>query len=401
MTDDAAHPTAHADAHTTAPTTSPRERRRARPWIVATAAVLLGAGVVSGAAYGWSVFAQARFTVANQQSVQVAHALTDVSDQRGAAIDKAKVTTSAVDSFVAQPHTGYVSAAALDALKKADNDLHSASNDLTYAPEEVTPVPSRPSDLWPLTVIRELLLIRTSTDGEVALLKSRAAELAAMKTAQKEVGTASTAVYGEVKAHAEATMKAAVDATYESRIGLAHALAGASGSVSFSGMGLPAIISASDAVAASEAAGQAAKQDPAYPAHAAIEAYARSIAHGVNLDFQWHQVVGGYGTGWYSGTTMYHEGDGGWATIDLNFDTVDGWSRGDVDAKALITHEVGHSQVVRPECRTLFTGPVFNSDDEMWATAWAISMGFDDEGSGIQAYGRPSDQQIATAGQCR
>jgi hypothetical protein len=132
-----------------------------------------------------------------------------------------------------------------------------------------------------------------------------------------------------------------------------------------------------------------------------MEAYARSIAHGVTLDFQWHEKVSGLGEGWYSGTTMYHEGDGGWATIDLNFSLQEGWTYGDVNAKALITHEVGHAQVVRPECKPLFDGPTFQGDDEMWATAWAIAMGFDVPGSGIEAYGRPSDQQIAVAGQCR
>ena len=134
---------------------------------------------------------------------------------------------------------------------------------------------------------------------------------------------------------------------------------------------------------------------------AQIEEYARSIAHGVTLDVEWHAEVSGLGEGWYSGTTVYHPDDGGWATIDLNFPLQDGWSRGDVDARALVAHEVGHAQVVRPECAPLFASPTFNHDDEMWATAWAISLGFDTAGSGIEAYGRPSDEQIAVAGQCR
>lgn len=378
-----------------------RRTHRARPWIVATAAALLTVGAMTGAAFGWSAFAEAQFASMHRQSVQVSEKLGDVSSLRGAAIDKARATTKAVDGFLAAPRPAYLAAARVDALKKADDALHAASNTLAYAPYTAAPTPSRPSDLWPLTVIGELASVRASTDADYRLGRQRAAELSAMEDAEQKVRTAGTAIYHDLSTHAEATIDAATDATYESRFDLQHALSAGADAGSFSSMGLGTIIAATDAVVASEAAGEAEKQDPAYPAHAAIEAYARSIAHGINLDFQWHAVVGGYGAGWYSGTTVYHPEDGGWATIDLNFDTVDGWNRGDVDAKALITHEVGHSQVVRPDCRPLFTGPVFNSDDEMWATAWAISMGFDTAGSGIEAYGRPSDQQIATAGQCR
>ena len=38
---------------------------------------------------------------------------------------------------------------------------------------------------------------------------------------------------------------------------------------------------------------------------------------------------------------------------------------------------------------------------EMWATAWAIGMGYDLPGSGTEFYGRPTDVQIAVAAQCR
>ena len=49
----------------------------------------------------------------------------------------------------------------------------------------------------------------------------------------------------------------------------------------------------------------------------------------------------------------------------------------------------------------IFEAAPFGGDHEMWATAWAIGMGYDLPGAGIEAYGRPSDAQIAAAGQCR
>ncbi len=155
-----------------------------------------------------------------------------------------------------------------------------------------------------------------------------------------------------------------------------------------------------DEVRASQATADAAKQDPAYPIHAEIEAYARSISHGVHLDFVWAQIVNGKGDGWLSGTAQFWPTDGGWAIISLNFNVATFWRDG-ADARALVTHEVGHTQVVRDACKPLFDSPVFNDNDEMWATAWAIGMGFDVPGSGIEAYGRPSNDQIATASKCR
>ncbi len=61
-------------------------------------------------------------------------------------------------------------------------------------------------------------------------------------------------------------------------------------------------------------------------------------------------------------------------------------------------HEVGHTQAIRPTCTPIFEGaPSSGGDHEMWATAWAIGMGYDLPGAGIEAYGPPTDAQIAAA----
>ena len=41
------------------------------------------------------------------------------------------------------------------------------------------------------------------------------------------------------------------------------------------------------------------------------------------------------------------------------------------------------------------------TDHEVWATAWAIGMGYDLPGAGIEMYGRPSDAQIEASKACR
>lgn len=154
------------------------------------------------------------------------------------------------------------------------------------------------------------------------------------------------------------------------------------------------------AVQASQTAEAARRAAPEYASRGPIEEFARSIAHGVHLDFAWDHVVNGLSSEeWYSGTAQYWYADGGWAKINLSY-SIDWSYADDVNAKAVVVHEVGHTQVVRPECTPIFESEVFGGDDEMWATAWAIAAGYDVPGSGIEAYGRPSDQQIAEAGRC-
>ena len=391
------------DDETATVTEPPRPRRRWALWVSVTAFVVLATAVGIGAGLGWQALALEAVHTADRQLAGASSALSDTTDERGAAIDKARASLGSMETFLAHPRPAYLPETATSALADAQADLKKKSEGMEFArfdPPRTTPL----HDLLPWTVLTHVQTTERMVRREAAERRSRAADVTALKAAQKKVADAATAVYATLAAQGEQVLTADASATYASRIELRHAIdAGKSGAMSaqFGGSGLLQIVATIDSVNTSQAAGEAAKQDPAYPTRERIEEYARSIAHGVNLDFEFHQLVSGLGDDWYSGTTVYHEDDGGWATIDLNFGVQDGFARGDFDAKALITHEVGHAQVVRPECEPLFEGPTFNRDDEMWATAWAISMGFDTAGSGIEAYGRPSDQQIAVAGQCR
>ncbi|WP_431219494.1 hypothetical protein [Leifsonia xyli] len=380
-----------------------RPRRRWALWVSVTAFALLATAAGIGAGLGWQALALAAVHTADRQLAAASAALSEATDERGAAIDKARASIGSVETFLAHPRPAYLPEAATAALAGAQADLKKASAGRVFAPFD-PPRASPLHDLLPWTVLTRVRNTERLTRREVAERTDRAADVVALTAAQKKVSDAADSVYTALATQGEQVLTADTSATFASRIELRRAIdAGKSGAMSaqFGGSGLLQIVSTIDVVNTSQAAGEAAKQDPAYPVRARIEDYARSIAHNVSLDFEFHQLVSGLGDDWYSGTTVYHEDDGGWATIDLNFGVQDGFARGDVDARALVTHEVGHAQVVRPECKPLFDGPTFNRDDEMWATAWAISMGFDTAGSGIEAYGRPSDQQIAVAGQCR
>lgn len=396
--------TVTAQAPDAPPTTRERRPRRGAFWLSAAAVAVLAAGAGLGAGLGWQALAVEATTEAQQHVAAASKALEDVTGLRGMAIDKARASLSSFEGFAAQPRPAYLSEATAAALTAAQKDLTAKSEHLAQASFDPPSVPAMSADLLPWTVLADVQHKQRIAQSEEATRRTRAAELKALQAAQRAFAKSATAVYADLAAHGEQVLTADASATYESKVDLRHAIDDGKADVAATGIGgtaLLQLVGAIDGVDASQAAGEAAKLDPAYPVRSEVEAYARSIAHSVTLDFEWHKEVSGLGDGWYSGTTQYREGDGGWATIDLNFSIQEGWSYGDVDAKALVTHEVGHAQVVRPECKPLFDGPAFHGDDEMWATAWAISMGFDTGGSGIEAYGRPSDEQIAVAGQCR
>ncbi|WP_438855388.1 hypothetical protein [Agromyces sp. M3QZ16-3] len=140
-----------------------------------------------------------------------------------------------------------------------------------------------------------------------------------------------------------------------------------------------------------------------HPLRGEIEAFARSISFGVPFDVEWAEEVGGFSSdGYYSGTAEFFEdvdGDG-WGLISLTHSIEDAWSL-DENAEAVVVHEVGHLQVLREACATIFNGPEFSGDHEVWATAWAIGMGYDLPGAGIEAYGRPNDAQVQASTACR
>ena len=148
---------------------------------------------------------------------------------------------------------------------------------------------------------------------------------------------------------------------------------------------------------ASEQAEIAEKQGPLYDARIEIEAFARGLAPGVLLDFDWSPLVNGYGesdsmggyaTWWYS--------DPGHANIELS-DSVARYWPGD-RSRALVAHEVGHAISVK--CDGMYDDST-QENIEAWATAWAISMGFHDAANGTSAYGAPPQELIDAAAACR
>jgi hypothetical protein len=141
------------------------------------------------------------------------------------------------------------------------------------------------------------------------------------------------------------------------------------------------------------------KAGPLFDRRMSVQAFARSIAGGVLLDFDWAPTVNGYGTGGsYGGTSYWQAEAGGYATITLSDSVATMWPGAGV--QSLVAHEVGHA--ILSKCTDLFYPSEFYADEEeSWATAWAIGMGFTADGSGESIYGRPPDGLIQLTLQCR
>lgn len=159
-------------------------------------------------------------------------------------------------------------------------------------------------------------------------------------------------------------------------------------------------IAAAGQLSESHAAEEAEKAGRLYATRVAIEAYARSIAGGVRLDFDWADVVNGHGANdnRYSGTATWNLSNGGYSTISLSNNIAANWFIDPAVTRGLVTHEVGHS--ITSKCHPVFVAS-FDSDNEVWATAWAMGMGHSAANSGAELYGVPSNELVELSKQCR
>ncbi|MBT2500367.1 hypothetical protein J7E25_14825 [Agromyces sp. ISL-38] len=394
----------------TAPSDAPRDdasvQRVERRWLRGTIIAAAAAAAVFGSYVAHDAAATAlyesaydRFAVADELATTSADELELLIDAAGRAVMQSDELEAVLVEGHVRPEDVTTLVAASDRLAAtlADADDDPLSHLLAFPGPDALETPA-----WVRYADAARLLEQA---------QERTAETVAIEAALDDIADARAPVTGAVKAVFEGAGALAgqaladnPSATYQTRIGVQHAIDQdgpgwthpRDSAAAFTGLVL-----AVEELRASHAAGEARKLEPSYPVRAEIEAFARSISHGVNLDFVWaYEVSGLTSDGWYSGTAEFWPDDGGWGIITLTHSVSDRWGE-DPDATAIVVHEVGHTQAIRPECEPLFTGPEFSGDHEMWATAWAISMGHDVPGSGISAYGRPSDAQIATAGQCR
>ncbi|MFC6356342.1 hypothetical protein [Luethyella okanaganae] len=377
-------------------------RRWGLPLLIGLLFLVVGLGSAACGLSGWRALTKSSYArgyaAVLASEADIAEATTEQRSALSAAEDAVVQAQGVLDSAPAE----YALEVDATTLRQATAELATMTSALrpTAEPPGSTLDPPSAADGAPWELGFDAMRMRGLAAANSDLVVEAGAETEELRRAESRLARANETLFENVAVAADEQLALNGSASYRSRIGLKSAVTQSEAGSGRTADGLLAIVAAIEAVRMSHIEEEAEKLDLSYPVRAEIEAYARSIAGGVTLDFDWQPEVNGLGAGWLSGTAEFWPTDGGWGIINLNDTVASGWNDGD-NARALVAHEVGHTQVVRDSCRALFAGPEFAGDHEIWATAWSISLGFDVPGSGIQAYGRPTDAQIATAGQCR
>jgi len=388
------------------PSALPTPRSRTRRTILTTLAVLLAVALGGAGFWGWGAAAQNRYeTAASAHTTQIG----EETDARNASDARARNLVWLAERIRAVTATPAFAADALAeavVLRELLAELEPVIEASEPAAEAIEPARNNGIDIddslpWQVSAEAERLegLTGRSQSAEDRL---RASAQAAT-TGGDDLNAAEAAYFTAAATRAEQTIGESTLSNRSVQVPLLRLIEYARDPAMASARDAAFLVSMTDAeaqVRSSEAIHQAEAADPAWAVRREIEAYARSLSNGIALEFVWAPEVSGLGAGWLSGTAETYDSDGGWSIISLNYTIEELWYDGP-DAHAIVAHEVGHTQVFRENCSPLFSGAAFNQDQEAWATAWSISQGFDVPGSGIQAYGRPSDEQIAVAGACR
>lgn len=386
--------TAFGSSATATPALRPRGRRAGLIWT--------GVGIVVLAAACTAV--QVSANLGYDDALSGFETAVDGAEDSGFVLDEELAAldgTLAVASGIVEADSGtLMDTASKDALVAAVEEAQTTMTDGAAVREQELPsTGDKPAWAWELF-------------GETAQLNSERDEAEALDedfdTAGEDAGKASSAV-AEAGAAAVASAADAAAGFEAAHISARNpdiiALRSAAERVQLSDGALDEAASAAYAdleaaasqMLVSEQAELAEKSGPLYSARLEVEEFARSLAPGVLLDFDWSELVNGYGYGDSMGgyATWWYQ-DPGYATIELSDSVAAHWPG--ARSQALVAHEVGHAISVKCD------GMYDDSDQaniEAWATAWAISMGFTDAANGTSAYGAPPQSMIDAAAGCR
>ena len=257
---------------------------------------------------------------------------------------------------------------------------------------------AKPTLFWELFAASEGL--ERKTDGLDDLDAELSAEEPALTAASTDVTDSGLAFVGSAATAAAPFEAAHLSAKNDDVIALRSAAETASGATSLDSAAVDTFVALQDAAAqvvTGEKAELAEKAGPLRGVRLEIEAFARSLAPGVLLEFDWNPIVNNAGyNGSMGGLTTWWWDEPDRAVIELSNSVAEQWP--DERSKALVAHEVGHAISVK--CEDMYDSSTQDSI-EKWATAWAISMGFSDDANGVWAYGYPPQSYIDAAAGCR
>lgn len=377
-----------------APATETSRRRSAAP-VVVLAIALVAAGCAAALQWGANVHFDDSL-----DSFESALADTESFRDSVAALTAAAAETTVAGSSVASAETGYLMApAATESLNAAIAEaLHAEATTTALRDAPFPTAPDKPQWAW------ELIAAATQLDTDRTAVIDRANRLAdavsATTAASAALEEAGLAAVTSAATAAGAFEAAHVSARNTDILSLRHASEWLLEATTFDAKTADAYVdleSAAVAMIASEQSEIAEKQGALYSVRLEVEAFARELAPDVLLDFDWSRIVNGYGEGdSMAGYATWWHGDPGYANIELTDSVAALWPS--ERSRALVAHEVGHAISVK--CSTAYDAST-QENIEAWATAWAISMGFDDPANGTSAYGAPSQEMIDAAAGCR
>jgi hypothetical protein len=377
----------------------PASAQRRRKPILAITLGALGIVAIAATLAGVQVGANLRFDSAAEDhratSSEVAAARSDLESA-----DAELQSTVAAAQRIVDSNTGaLMESAPLDVFTTAISDATAASGTADeLASTSVPRIAEKPGWFWELFGTADAL---DEQNAEMADLRDDIAhhspELDDAETAVTENGIA---VLTAAAAAAPAFETAHVSARNLDIIALREAAeeVAAVGAIDDeSADRFVALQSAASQVVASQDAELAEKSGPLYNARLEVEAFARSLAPGVLLEFDWAPIVNGVGfNGSMGGYTTWWWDEPDRSVILLSNSVAEQWPAD--RSRALVAHEVGHSISVK--CEDMYDSSTQDSI-EKWATAWAISMGFTDDANGVWAYGYPPQGYIDAAAGCR
>jgi hypothetical protein len=360
---------------------------------------ILGGVLVVVACAAVQIGANLRFDDAAAEQVAVSAQAMDARSALDEENADLTITTSAAEKIIAGNTGALMESAPIDAFAAAvteAKDASAAADELLTT--DIPRVSAKPGWFWELFGAADALDRQTDDmDALVARLEEQSPELADAGSTVTETGVA---VLAAASAAAPAFEAAHISARNLDIIALREAAEGASTVVTIDDTAverLTALQTAAAQVVVSQDAELAEKSGPLMNARLEVEAFARSLAPGVLLEFDWAPVVSGAGyNGSMGGYTTWWWNDPDRAVIQLSNSVAEQWPA--ERSRALVAHEVGHAISVK--CENMYDASTQDSI-EKWATAWAISMGFTDDANGVWAYGYPPQSYIDAAAGCR
>ncbi|MFK3678848.1 hypothetical protein ACI2IP_14035 [Microbacterium sp. NPDC090218] len=380
----------------TASPTSPARRRNHRRLILG---LLGGAGLVAALAIT-QVTANLGYDSAASRYRDAAQAVTGTQARVGGEVTDLRSVTDAAELILsAENRTISIDAELEAALTGSVAAAETAASDAdVVVAAEVAAVGAKPAWFWELlgatTALEQHL---TDADRLSEDLSTTTTDISSAEDGVTESGMAVLSAAGEAAAGFEA---AHVSARNDAVVALRNAAADALAATTVDSSTATAYLALQDAatqVVVTEAEELAEKSGPLQNARLEIEAFARSLAPGVLMEFDWSPVVNGAGyNGSMGGYTTWWWDDPGRAIIELSNSVAEQWPA--ERSRALVAHEVGHAISVK--CEGMYDSSTQDSI-EKWATAWAISMGYTDDANGVWAYGYPPQNYIDAAAGCR